>query len=142
MMERSKIAEIICEVLYTGHAAALLASVVDDNAKWAVASGASQQQPSSDPPIGAKYFQGFVGLSGLANFCRNALQITSGDMTGCVIRGDCLFAFGTIRFKATGNKEPPEPPETNFAGKLIWRGMQIISGEFRIMWPFPLDAGS
>jgi hypothetical protein len=60
-------------------------------------------------------------------------------MTGCVIRGDCLFAFGTIRFKAAGNKEPPE---TNFAGKLIWRGMKIISGEFRIMWPFPLDAGS
>jgi hypothetical protein len=127
-MERSKIAETICEVLYTGHAAALLASAVDEQAKWALASGASQQQPTGDPPIGAKCFQGFVGLCGLANFYRDALQIASGDMTGCVIRGGCLFAFGTIRFKAAGDKEPSE---TNFAGKLIWRGMQIISGEFR-----------
>jgi hypothetical protein len=138
MMERSKIAEIICEVLYTGHAAASLAGAVDDQSKWALVSGASRE-PLSNPPIGAKCFQGFVGLCDLANFCRDALQIASGDMTGCVIRGDCLFAFGTIRFRAADNREPPE---TNFVGKLIWRGVQIISGEFRIMWPFPLDVGS
>ena len=35
-----------------------------------------------------------------------------------------------------------KPPETNFAGKLIWRGITIISGEFRIMWPFPPDVDS
>lgn len=137
-MERSKIAEAICEVLYTGHAARLLASVVDDKAKWALASGTSPQQLASGPPVGAKCFQGFAGLSALATFCRNALQIVSGDMTGCVIRGDCLFVFGTVRLKPSGAKEPPE---TSFAGKLIWRGVQIISGEFRIMWPFPLEIG-
>jgi hypothetical protein len=137
-MERSKIAEAICEVLYTGYAARLLATVVDDKAKWALASGTSLQQPAPEPPVGAKCFQGFAGLSALANFCRNALQIASGDMTGCVIRGDYLFVFGTVRFKASGDRVPPE---TSFAGKLIWRGMQIISGEFRIMWPFPLEAG-
>src|SRR5437879_644767 len=113
-MERSKIAEAICEVLYTGHAARLLTTVVDDKAKWALASGISPQQPASEPSVGAKCFQVFAGLSALANFCRNALQIASGDMTGCVIRGDCLFAFGTIRFKASGDKAPPE---TSFAGK-------------------------
>jgi hypothetical protein len=60
-------------------------------------------------------------------------------MTGCVIRGDCLFAFGTLRLQTAPNKKPPE---TNFAGKLLWRGIQIISGEFRIMWPFPPDVDS
>jgi hypothetical protein len=136
MMERSEIAEFICEALYTGHVAPSLASVVDDQATWALVSGGLQQQILSDSSPSAKHFQGFIGLRGIANFCRDALQIASGDLTGCVIRGDCLFAFGTLRLQAAPNKKPPE---TNFAGKLIWRGIQIISGEFRIMWPFPPD---
>ena len=105
-MERSEIAEIICEALYTGHVAASLASVVDDQARWALVSGSSQQQTLSDSSPSAKYFQGFVGLRGIANFCRDALQIASGDLTGCVIRGDCLFAFGTLRLQAAPNKKP------------------------------------
>jgi hypothetical protein len=139
MMERSEIAEFICEALYTGHVAASLASVVDDQATWALVSSSSQQQTSSDSSHSAKYFKGFVGLHGIASFCRDTLQIASGDMTGCVIRGDCLFAFGTLRLQAAPNKKPPE---TNFAGKLIWRGIQIISGEFRITWPFPPEVDS
>jgi len=138
-MERSEIAEFICEALYTGHVAASLASVVDDQATWVLVSGSLQQQTLSDSSPSAKHFQGFIGLRGIANFCRDALQIASGDLTGCVIRGDCLFAFGTLRLKAAPNKKAPE---TNFAGKLIWRGTQIISGEFRIMWPFPPDVDS
>jgi hypothetical protein len=138
MMERSEIAEIVCEALYAGHVAASLASVIDDKARWLLVSGTSQQT-LSDSSHSGKHFQGFVGLCGIANFCRDALQIESGDMTGCVIRGDCLFAFGTLRLRAAPNKKPPE---TNFAGKLIWRGIQIISGEFRIMWPFPPDVDS
>jgi hypothetical protein len=139
MMERSEIAEFICEALYTGHVAASLASVVDDQATWALVSGSSQQPTLSDSSPSAKHFQGFIGRRSIANFCRDALQIASGDLTGCVIRGDCLFAFGTLRLQAAPNKKPPE---TNFAGKLIWRGIQIISGEFRIMWPFPPDLDS
>jgi hypothetical protein len=139
MMERSEIAEVICEALYTGHVAASLASVVDDQARWTLISGSSQQQTLSDSSPSAKHFQGFVGLCGIANFCRDALKIASGDLTGCVIRGECLFAFGTLRLLAAPNKKPPE---TNFAGKLIWQGIQIISGEFRIMWPFPPDVDS
>jgi hypothetical protein len=138
MMERSEIAEIICEALYTGHVAASLASVVDDQARWALVSGSSQQQTLSDSSPSTRYFQGLVGLRGIANSCRDALQIASGDLTGCVIRGDCLW-FGTLRLQAAPNKKPPE---TNFAGKLVWRGIQIISGEFRIMWPFPPDVDS
>ena len=138
-MERSEIAEIICEALYSGRVATSLASVVDDQARLALVSGSSQQPTVSDSPHSAKYFQGFAGLYGIANFCRDTLQIASGDLTGCVIRGDCLFAFGTLRLQAAPNKKPPE---TNFAGKLVWRGNQIISGEFRIMWPFPPDVDS
>jgi len=139
MMERSEIAEIVCEALYSGHVAASVASVVDDQARWALVSGSSQQQTLSDSSPSARYFQGFVGLCGIANFCRDALQIASGDLTGCVIRGECLFAFGTLRLQAAPNKKAPE---TNFAGKLMWRRIQIISGEFRIMWPFPPDVDS
>jgi hypothetical protein len=135
-MERSEIAENICEVLFTGEAVALLASVVNDQAEWVLVSGTSGQPPASGSSQSAKYFQGFVGLRGLADFCRNVLQTRSGDLTGCVIRGDCLFLFGTIRLQTARNKKPVE---TNFAGKLIWRGGQVASGEFRIMWPFPPD---
>jgi hypothetical protein len=136
-MERSEIAEAICEVLCTGNVADSLANVVTDQSKWALISGAWQEQPLSDSSKSAKYFQGFGGLRAAGDFCRNALQIESGDMTGCVIRGDYLFLFGTIRMQATRTKIPPE---TNFAGKLIWQGEQVVSGEFRIIWPFPVDS--
>jgi hypothetical protein len=135
MMERSEIAEIICEVLYTGRVAESLASVVDEQARWVLVSGSSEE--GADSSQSAKHFQGFLGLRQIASFCRDALQIASGDMTGCVIRAHCLFAFGTLRLRTVLNKKPSE---TNFAGKLVWRGMQVISGEFRIMWPFPSDA--
>jgi hypothetical protein len=135
-MERSEIAETICEALSSGHVAASLASVVDERAKFALISGSSQPQALSGYSHSAKYFQGFIGLRGIAKFCRDALQISSGDLTGCVIRGDCVFAFGTIRLQAAPHKKPPE---THFAGKLIWKGIQIIFSEFRIMWPFPPD---
>src|SRR5260370_41544465 len=115
MMERCEIDEIICETLYTRHVAASLASVVDDQARWTLISGSSQQQTLSDSSPSAKYFQGFVGLRGIANFCRDALQIASGELTGCVIRGDCLCASGALRLHAAPNQKPPD---TTFAGNL------------------------
>ena len=42
MMERSEIAEIICELHYAGDVAAPLANVVDDQANWALVSGEIQ----------------------------------------------------------------------------------------------------
>jgi hypothetical protein len=138
-MERPEIAEIICEVLYTGRVADSLASVVDEQARWVLVSGSSEEQTLSDSSPSVRLFQGFLGLQQIASFCRGALQIASGDMTGCVIRANWLFAFGTLRLRAALNKKQPE---TNFAGKLVWRGIQIVSGEFRIMWPFPPDVNS
>jgi len=41
-MERSEIAEIICELHYAGDVAAPLANVVDDQANWALVSGEIQ----------------------------------------------------------------------------------------------------
>ena len=70
---------------------------------------------------------------------RNGERLMPPPGNAVIEAGDCLFAFGTLRLQAAPNKKPPE---TNFAGKLIWQGIQIISGEFRIMWPFPPDVDS
>jgi hypothetical protein len=62
-------------------------------------------------------------------------------MTGCVMKGDCLFAFGTLR---VGNFVEELSTETGFAANLVWHGLQIVSAQIRIMWPFPpmdVDSG-
>jgi hypothetical protein len=84
----------------------------------------------------AKYFRGIAGLQALANFCRKELKAVSGDVTGCVIRGRCVFAFGKLRLQCLPGKEPAE---TNFAAKLLWGDQQVTSVEIRITWPFPPD---
>lgn len=55
-------------------------------------------------------------------------------MTGCVMKGDCLFAFGKLH---VGNFGQEFASETSFAINLVWHQLQIVSAEIRIMWPFP-----
>jgi hypothetical protein len=55
-------------------------------------------------------------------------------MTGSVMEGDCLFAFGKIR---VGSAVEKSSAETSFVVNLVWRGLQIVSAQLRIMWPLP-----
>jgi hypothetical protein len=129
IMERSEIAEMFCVATYSGNVPALFEGFVSEQTTWAVVSGTSQSDSEW-------YFLGILGLHRLVGFCRESLKIVSGEMTGCVVKGDCLFAFGTFRLLSAVEKSSAE---TSFAVNLVWRSSQIVSARLRIMWPFPTD---
>jgi hypothetical protein len=67
MMERSEIAENICEALYAGQVAASLASVVDDQARWALVSSLSNRH-CLIPPLQRSTFKDLLDYAALQTF--------------------------------------------------------------------------
>ena len=126
-MNRSEIADMFCLAIFSGSVQALFDDVVSENTTWIVVSG-------TDPSNSERRFLGIRGLDRLAGFCHESLKIASGEMTGCVMKGDCLFAFGKFRF---GDPVEGFSSETSFAIKLVWHRLQIVCAEIRIMWPLP-----
>jgi hypothetical protein len=127
IVDRSEITDIFCGAISAGNVPALLEEFVSEETTWALVSG-------TGPSDSERYFRGIPGLRGLVEFCRDSLKIGAGEMTGCVMKGDCLFAFGKIR---VGSALEESSPETSFAVNLVWRGLQIVSAQLRIMWPLP-----
>jgi hypothetical protein len=126
-MERSEIAEIFCVAISSGNVPVLFESFVSEQTTWTVVSG-------TGPSDSERRFLGIPGLYRLVEFCREGLKIVSGGMTGCLIKEDCLFAFGKIRVGSTVRESSAE---TSFVVNLVWRGSQIVSVQLRIMWPLP-----
>jgi len=131
IVDRSEIADIFCVAVSSGKVPALLENFICKEATLAVLSATGQS--SSE-----RRYLGILGLRQLAEFCRGRLKIEASEMTGCVIKGDCLFAFGKVHI---GGAAERSPAETSFVVNLVWRGLQIVSAQFRIMWPFPLKDG-
>jgi ketosteroid isomerase-like protein len=130
-MDRSEIADIFCVAVSSGRIPALLEDFASDQSTWAVVSATS-------PSNSERRYLGIFGLRRLAEFCRERLKIEASEMTGCVIKGDCLFAFGKVHIGGAAEKSPAE---TSFVVNLVWRGLQIESAQLRIMWPFPYKDG-
>jgi hypothetical protein len=133
VMNRSEIADIFCEAISSGNVPVLFEDFVSEQTTWIVVSG-------TDPSNSERRFLGIRGLDRVAKFCHEGLKIAAGEMTGCIMKGDCLFAFGKLR---VGNFVEEFSTETGFAANLVWRGLQIASAQVRIMWPLPpVDADS
>jgi hypothetical protein len=134
-MNRGEIADIFCAAISSGNVPVLFEQFVSEETTWVVVSGI-------DPSINSeRRFLGIRGLDRLAGFCHERLKIAAGEMTGCVMKGDCLFAFGKLR---VGNFVEELSTDTAFAANLVWHGSQIVSAQIRIMWPFPsidVDSG-
>jgi hypothetical protein len=126
-MDRSEIADIFCVAVSSGKVPALLEDFVSEEAAWTVVSASTASNSE-------RRYLGIPGLHRLAEFCRERLKIESGDMTGCVTKGDCLFAFGKIQVRSAVEKPCTE---TSFVVNLVWCGSTIASAQLRIMWPFP-----
>jgi hypothetical protein len=127
-MNRGEIADIFCAAISSGNVPVLFEQFVSEETTWVVVSGI-------DPSINSeRRFLGIRGLDRLAGFCHERLKIAAGEMTGCVMKGDCLFAFGKLR---VGNFVEELSTDTAFAANLVWHGSQIVSAQIRIMWPFP-----
>jgi hypothetical protein len=127
VMDRSEIADIFCKAISSGNVPALFEDFVSEQTTWAVVSG-------TDPSNSERHFLGILGLGRLVDFCHERLKVAAGEMTGCVIKGDCLFAFGKLR---VGSAVEEFSSETSFVVKLLWHDMQIVSAQLRIMWPLP-----
>jgi hypothetical protein len=95
---------------------------------------ASRNRSSQGQSDSERRFLGMPGLHQLVEFCHKDLKIISGEMTGCVIKEDCLFAFGKVRI---GGSVKKSVAETSFVVNLVWTGLRIVSAQFRIMWPLP-----
>jgi hypothetical protein len=126
-VNRSEIADIFCVAMSSGNVPALLEEFVSIQTTWSAVSG-------TDPINSERLFLGLPGLRQLVEFCHERLKIGAGEMTGCVMKGDCLFAFGKIR---VGSAVEEASAETSFVLNLVWRGSQIVSAQLRIMWPLP-----
>jgi hypothetical protein len=131
-LQHPEIAALLCATIYRGRLPAPLEPFIPSHAKWILVSGTLQADRSS-PAGPMKDFYGTAGLRALSNFCRENLQVLSGDMTGWVGRQNCGFAFGRLLLQCRAEKDPVE---TSFVAKLLWSGFQIFLGEIRIMWPF------
>jgi hypothetical protein len=127
VMDRSEIADIFCKAISSGNVPALFEDFVSEQTTWGVVSG-------TDPSNSERHFLGILGLGRLVDFCHERLKVAAGEMTGCVIKGDCVFAFGKLR---VGSAVEEFSSETSFVVKLLWHGLQIVSAQLRIMWPLP-----
>jgi hypothetical protein len=122
-MDRSEIADIFCKAISSGNVPALFEDFVSEHTTWAVVSG-------TDPSNSERHFLGILGLGRLVDFCHERLKVAAGEMTGCAIKGDCLF--GKLR---VGSAVEGFSSETSFVVKLLWHDLQIVSAQLRIMWP-------
>src|ERR1700730_13815316 len=89
-LNRGQIADIFCVAISSGNVPILFERFVSEKTTWVVVSGI-------DPSNSERRFLGIRGLDRLAGFCHQRLKIAAGEMTGCVMKGDCLFAFGKLR---------------------------------------------
>jgi hypothetical protein len=131
IMVRSEIADIYCASISSGKIPALLEDFASETSTWTVVSG-------TVPSNSERRYLGISGLRRLAKFCQERLKIVAGEMTGCVVKDDCLFAFGKIILTSAVKKPSIE---TSFVVYLVWCDLQIVSAEVRIMWPFPSKDG-
>jgi len=130
-VDRSEITDIFCGAISSGNVPALLEEFVSEQTTWALVSG-------TGPSNSERSFLGISGMRGLVEFCRDNLKIGAGEMTGCVMKGDCIFAFGKIRLANPLEKfSPDSSPETSFVINFVWHGLKIVSAQLRIMWPLP-----
>jgi hypothetical protein len=130
-VDRSEIVDIFFAAISSGEIPAILKDSASEQSTWAVVSG-------TIPGNSERQYSGIPGLYRLVEFCRERLKIEAGEMTGCVIKEDCLFAFGKIHVRGAFGKPSVE---TSTVVNLAWRGQQIVSAQLRIMWPFPSKEG-
>ena len=107
--------------------------------EW-ILSTADPQTSGEKSPSNAITFSGKEGLRQLALYFRDRLHVISGDLTGCFIHHNLVFAFGRVRLRTSGMGQVAE---TNIAAKITFQGSKIIKGQIRISWPlvFGLNRG-
>jgi hypothetical protein len=125
-VDRSESADIFCVAMSSGKVPVLLEDLISEETTWAVVSATS-------PSNSERRYLGISGLRQLVEFCRERLKIEASEMTGCVIKGECLFAFGKIHIGCAAEKSHAE---TSFVINLVSLADRLWKAPNHVAVPF------
>jgi len=130
-MERAEITELFYATLIGSNAPEELFRFLSTRVEWVLSATDPQTLGEESPPNAIK-FSGKQGFRQLALYFRHSLNVTSGDLTGCISHHHLVFAFGRVRLRTPAAYQSAE---TNIAAKITFQGSKIIKGQIRISWP-------
>jgi hypothetical protein len=130
-MERPDIFELLFAALIEPNNIAPLSPFLSQRVEW-ILSAAYPETSCEESPQNAIKFSGADGLRKLAFYLRDSLHVISGDLTGCIMHQQLVFAFGRVRLQSP---RAGHPVETNIAAKITFEASKIIKGQIRICWP-------
>jgi hypothetical protein len=130
-MDSTEIAELFCKVLCGESSPANLESFIDEEAIWTLLPVGTSGSASLAHASGID-FLGRSGIVGLMNFLQGTLNILSGEMTGCIAKGDITFVFGKITLETLVNSTVIA---TNFSAQLSFRTSRILICRLKLLWP-------
>jgi hypothetical protein len=130
-MERAEITELFYATLIGSNDPEQLFRFISTRAEW-VLSAADPHTLGEESPPNAIKFSGKQGFRQLALYFRHGLNVTSGDLTGCISHHHLVFAFGRVRLRSPATNQLSE---TNIAARITFQGSKMIKGQIRISWP-------
>ena len=130
-MERPEIVELLFSALILAHDTEALSQFFSARVEW-VLSAADPKTLGEQSPQNAIKFSGKQGLQELALYLRDSLHVISGDLTGCIMHHQLIFAFGRVRLLSPGASQPVE---TSIAARITFQRSKITKGQIRISWP-------
>jgi hypothetical protein len=130
-MERPEIVVLLFSALFEPNDIEPLSPFLSQRVEW-ILSAADPKTLGEQSPANAIKFSGKQGFQELALYLRDSLHVISGDLTGCIMHHQLVFAFGRVRLQSPG---AGQPVETNIAVRITFLRSKIIKGQIRISWP-------
>src|SRR4030088_1651548 len=136
-MVSTEIAELFCKVICGEALPENLESFIDEEAIWTMLPvGTSESSPVEDSNC-IRFF-GRSGIAGLLGFLQGSLKVVSGEITGCIAKGEITFVFGKITLQTLVNDMVVA---TNFSAQLSFRSSKILICRLKLLWPL-FDPGA
>jgi hypothetical protein len=104
-LERPEIVELFYSALISPNDVEQLFGFLSPRVEW-ILSAADPQTLGDELPSNAIKFSGKEGFRQLALYFRDSLNVTSGDLTGCITHHHLVFAFGRVRLRSPGTEKP------------------------------------
>lgn len=119
-MERPEIVELLYSVLLEPNDVEPISQFLSPRVEW-ILSAADPQTLGKESPPNAIKFSGKQGFQELALYLRESLHVISGDLTGCIMHHQFVFAFGRVRLQSA---RAGQLVETNIAAKNYISGVE------------------
>jgi hypothetical protein len=131
MMTSTEIAELFCKVICGEALPEDLEPFVSEEAIWIVLPVEKVAAGTVEDTDHIQFF-GPSGISDLLAFLQGSLEVVSGEMTGCIVKGDITFVFGKITLRTLVNQLIAA---TAFSAQLSFGGSKITVCRLKLLWP-------